>query len=250
MNTKLLQEIGLSEGETKVYLALLRLGATKTGPLAKKAEVSSSKVYKILDRLTTKGLAGYVRRGKVKYFTAMQPKRVLEYIEEKEAQLREKKELVRKLIPELELAQKMSGTQTEAVIYDGFKAVTNAFRQILDELKSGETYYVIGAGYGEVPALRPFFHNHHMQRVDKGIKVKMLANHDTKDNLVATTQKNSEVKYLPQYLITNMEIVIYKNKSLIVLWTKHPTAFLIQSDESVKSFKAYFDAFWKIAKKG
>ena len=51
MDMKILQDIGLSEGETKVYLALLRLGATKTGALAANAGVSSSKVYKILDRL-------------------------------------------------------------------------------------------------------------------------------------------------------------------------------------------------------
>ena len=53
MNSKLLEEAGLTEGESKVYLALLELGTTKTGPLIKKARVSSSKVYKILDRVLT-----------------------------------------------------------------------------------------------------------------------------------------------------------------------------------------------------
>ena len=51
MDVKLLHDIGLTDGETKVYLALISLGTTKTGPLASKAGVSSSKVYKILDRL-------------------------------------------------------------------------------------------------------------------------------------------------------------------------------------------------------
>jgi sugar-specific transcriptional regulator TrmB len=50
MDPKMLEEIGLTEGESKVYLALLKLGATKTGPLIKEADVSSSKVYKILER--------------------------------------------------------------------------------------------------------------------------------------------------------------------------------------------------------
>src|SRR3990167_7271842 len=101
MDTKILEDIGLTEGETKVYLALLRLGATKTGPLAKEARVSSSKVYKILDRLIQKGLAGYVTRGQTKYFTALEPKRILEYMEQKEQMLKEKKELVKKLVPQL-----------------------------------------------------------------------------------------------------------------------------------------------------
>ena len=86
-DTKLLEDIGLTHGETKVYLALLRLGATKTGLLAKEAGVSSSKVYKILDRLIKKGLVGHVLKGKIKHFKALEPKRIIEYMEEKEKQL-------------------------------------------------------------------------------------------------------------------------------------------------------------------
>ena len=124
MDVNLLQEIGLTEGETKVYLALIKLGETKTGQLAKEARVSSSKVYKILDRLLKKGLAGFVIKGKIKFFTPMEPKRILEYMDQKEKELKEKKELVKELIPQLELEQKMA-KKPEAVIYDGFKAVTN-----------------------------------------------------------------------------------------------------------------------------
>ena len=56
MDERLLQDIGLTNGESKVYLALLNLGETKTGELAKKSQVSSSKIYKILDRLEKKGI--------------------------------------------------------------------------------------------------------------------------------------------------------------------------------------------------
>ena len=136
MESKLLEEIGLTEGETKVYLALLRLGPTKTGQLATKAGVSSSKVYKILDRLISKGLAGHIIKGKIKYFNAMKPKRILDYIEEREKLLLDKKELVKRILPELEMEQKMAEKLTEATIYGGFKAVTNLFRSIIDEFCS------------------------------------------------------------------------------------------------------------------
>ena len=248
MDTKILEDIGLTEGETKVYLALLRMGATKTGPLAKEAQVSSSKVYKILDRLIKKGLAGHVTKGKIKYFTAMEPKRVLEYIEEREKTLQEKKDLIKKIIPQLELEQKLAGKKTEAAIYDGFKAVTNFFRGIIDELKPGEEYKVLGATYGDIPGLRAFFHNHHQKRAAKKIKLRMLANHDVKESIEKTTYKNAEIRFLPQYLITPMEIVFYKNRVFIVLWTKSPVGFLLENEEAVKSFRAYFDTFWNIAK--
>jgi len=250
MNTKIFQDIGLTEGETKVYLALLRLGQTKTGALAKKAEVSSSKVYKILDRLEKKGLAGHIIKSKVKYYNAMEPNRVLEYIEDKQTQLEAKKEQVKKILPELEMERTLAGAKTEAVIYDGLKAIYNFYRGILDELKQGEKYYVLGATYGvDLPGIRAFFHNFHKQRIQKKIIVKMLANYDTKETLVKTTNKHSEVKFLPQYLNSNMSFVFYKDKTFIFMLTREPKGFLIQSKEMVNNMKSYFDTLWKIAKK-
>ena len=123
MDVKLLHDIGLTDGETKVYLALISLGTTKTGPLASKAGVSSSKVYKILDRLIKKGLVGHATKGKVRHYSALEPKRVLNYIDEKEQELRKKREQLQKIIPELELEQKLSENKPEAVIYEGFKAI-------------------------------------------------------------------------------------------------------------------------------
>jgi len=245
---KLLEDIGLTKGEIKVYLALLRLGVSKTGPLAVTAGVSSSKVYKILDRLEKKGLAGHVMRGKIKFFTPMESRRILDLIDERQNELAAKKVLMEKMLPELE-TQWTGEHKTEATVYDGFNAVTNLFKNILDELRVGETYYVIGGGYGEgVPGLRKFFLTHHYRRKNHGIKVKMLANYDVKGNLEESTQLDSEIRFLPEYLITNMEIVFYKDRVFIAIWTREPKAFLLESTEAVKSFRKYFEALWKIAK--
>lgn len=119
----------------------------------------------------------------------------------------------------------------------------------MDELNSGEEYYVLGATYGDTPALRPYFHNHHIRRSKKRIKVKMLANYETRSNLELTTKKYAKIRYLPQHFISNMTIFVYNNKSIIAIWTKSPTAFLMEGEEVVKNFKTYFDTFWKIAKK-
>lgn len=250
MDPQLLQEIGLSPGETKVYLALISLGQTKTGPLAKKAEVSSSKVYKILDRLIQKGLAGYVTKGKIKYFSALEPKRVLDYIDQKEQELQQKRMQIEKILPQLELEQSLSGKKIEAVIYEGFKAIKNFYLNILNELKPGDTYYVLGAGYGkEKPGVKEFFQNYHTQRAKKKIRVKMLANYDVKNTIVSATALNSEIRFLPDYLITNMTIVFYKNKAFIFFLTKEPIGFLMLNEEAVKSFKVYFETLWGIAEK-
>ena len=44
MIEEILHQIGLTEGEIKVYLSLLELGSTSTGKIIKKSHISGSKV--------------------------------------------------------------------------------------------------------------------------------------------------------------------------------------------------------------
>ena len=53
----ILQRIGLTEGEIKVYLSLLEIGSATSGKVTRSCGISGSKVYEVLDRLNKKGLA-------------------------------------------------------------------------------------------------------------------------------------------------------------------------------------------------
>ena len=250
MNLKLLEEIGLTPGEVKVYLALLKIGQSSTGAITKESQVSRSKIYSILDKLAKKGLVGHLIKDNTMYFKAMEPKRIIDYMDEKNRNFNNQKEIIEKMLPELEFRQKLGKQKTDATLYEGFKAIKNFYLNILDELKSGENYYVIGATYGESKlGVKEFFENYHKQRALKKIKVKMLANYEVKDKLVKSVHSNAEIKFLPQYIISNMTIVFYKNKSFIFFLTEEPMGFLIENKEVTKGFQSYFDTFWKIAKK-
>jgi sugar-specific transcriptional regulator TrmB len=245
-----LSEIGLTKGESKVYLTLLDLGQSKIGTIAKESIVSRSKLYVILNKLTKKGLVGHSIKSKTQYFTAMEPRRILNYMDEKQQELEKQRTLAEKMISTLEIKRKINNPKTEATLYEGKKAIKNFYLSLLDELKSGETYYVIGAGYGEsLSDTKAFFQNYHTQRSDKNIKVKMLANIEEKNKLVPATLKNSEVRYLPQYLVTNIITVFYRNKTFIFFLSGEPKGFLLENETIVESYKKYFETFWKIAQK-
>ena len=51
MDETLLEKLGLTKGEIKVYLALNKLGESSIGPIGKESKVSKSKMYDILDKL-------------------------------------------------------------------------------------------------------------------------------------------------------------------------------------------------------
>ncbi|MDO8660920.1 MAG: helix-turn-helix domain-containing protein, partial [Candidatus Woesearchaeota archaeon] len=142
MNIELLESIGLTKAEIKVYLALLELGSSTTGPIVEKSHASSSKIYEILEKLMQKGLASFVIESGMKYFEAAPPSRILEYVKEKEDSLTKQRQELQNIIPELELKQKLSNHKSDATIFRGLKGVKTAHEDILKTLKSGEEYYV------------------------------------------------------------------------------------------------------------
>jgi len=87
INTEVLEKIGLTKGEIKVYFALLELGDSTIGPISKKSNVTSSKTYPILERLSKKGLITSVIKSGTTHFQAFNPNRILNYVNEKKKEL-------------------------------------------------------------------------------------------------------------------------------------------------------------------
>ena len=80
MNKEILEQIGLTKGEIKAYLALLQLGSCTTGPLEARSGVSRSKLYVILEKLEKKGFASHMDKGGVRYFQPVEPSKISDYI--------------------------------------------------------------------------------------------------------------------------------------------------------------------------
>src|SRR3989344_476843 len=143
MDLELLQEIGLTKAEIKVYLALLELGSSTTGPIIDKSGASSSKIYEILEKLMQKGLASFVIKSGTKYFEAAPPKRILEFLQEKQRRINEQTKQVESILPELELKQTLSKEKSETLVFKGMKGAETAFNDILT-LKKGEEVLALG----------------------------------------------------------------------------------------------------------
>jgi len=85
---KTLQYFGLSEYESKVYIALVSLGPAKAGAISREADIPQSKIYDILDGLVGKQLVE-VFEGRPKEFKAIAPETILKnFVKEKEEEFK------------------------------------------------------------------------------------------------------------------------------------------------------------------
>ena len=241
MNTKILEEIGLTPGEIKVYLALIGLGETTSGPIIGESKVSVSKVYSILERLSRKGLASYIVKRKTKYFKAADPRRLLSYLQEKEEILKEQEEELKKLLPELELKQNSVVTEETAQVFDGLRGIQTARERTLKIMKKGDQMWILGIARTPYDKLTAYFSDYHKRRIAKGIKCRYLYNAYAREPFGKNSEKIplSEVKYLPEGMITHAWMEIYADTVTIGINFKKSFSIVIENQEVADSFRNY-----------
>jgi len=250
MNIEPLRELGLTEGEIKVYLALTKLGETTSGPIVDESGVSVSKVYTILDRLAKKGLVSNIVKEKTKHFTPADPSRLLVYLQEKEADLQKQEEKLKKLIPMLKLEKNTAITSETAQVYEGMKGIQTARERTMEIMKKGDQMWVIGIAKTPYTGfMTPYFREYHKRRSKRGIKCRYLYNEYAKDyGEISKKIPLSKVRYMPKGKVTHSWVEIYADTVTIGINKGKSFSIVIQNQEVANSFKVYAEMLWKTSK--
>ena len=241
-----LEAIGLTEGETKAYLALLELGPSTVGPITKKAKIAYSNIYEILERLMNKGLVSFITKNKTKYFNAVSPERIAEFLEKKEEELQDKRQNLKRILPELKkLTDK--ATKVEAEIFIGNQGLASAYKKIMEESDPKDLYrFFFYFEKSKLAFADDFFLQLDKEYRQRKIRFKGLANMDfKKSSFVQIAKDYTENRYLETQ--PPMNIDIYQGKILLTDWNT-PMAILIRNKDMAGKFTDYFEEMWKTAK--
>ena len=249
MDAKTLEKFGLTEGESRVYLTLLRIGKSTIGDIIKEAHVSNSKVYNILDRLNKKGLIGVVIENNRRSFEAKSPEMLKHNIQEQEKELESKKKELINLLPSLQNIFESHEVKQQAEILQGIKGIKTFTERLLKNSKKGQTIYTMGAPIQGNEALNPYYIEWHKRRIKRGIKYKILYNNDARMYAQERTKsKITQVKVLPKELTTPVAIDFNDEEVGILVFGKNPLCFAIRNVDIVNNYKKHFELLWKQAK--
>ncbi len=228
-----LENMGFSPNEIKVYLTLNDHGSTKAGRIAKLAKIDRSSCYNALKSLTEKGLASYVMIGKVKWFQATGPKRLLDYLKEQE-------EDVKQIMPELHARHKASKIEGQVRLFKGVKGVKTIF---LDIARKGADNYVFGSE-GQFSARMPEFAKQFDRlKRENDIRTKMII----RKNRQELDTKRTDYRYIDTNVESPTVTNIYGNRIAIIIWTDEPEGIIIENKAAAKAYKGYFDFMWRHA---
>ena len=240
---KQLIELGFSDKEAGVYLALLELGPATTSEISRVAKINRTTGYDILESLVNDGLVNPLGDAKIQKYVAENPDKVIVFLENKIKQSQDKLKKAYDLLPEL-FSVFNEKEKPKIKFFEGIERVKEAFNdtlsakiEIVGYAVGTDAFTAVGQEY-----LRDYF----KRRVAKNIKVRVIAPDDP-DTLKVTARDKEEMRQsltVPRdrfYFTT--ETNIYNNKVLIVSW-KEKFAVLIESKEIADAQKKVFELAW------
>lgn len=251
METQILEEIGLTAGEIRAYLALISLGSSSTGPIAKESGVSRSKLYMILDKLEKKGFVSHVEKDGVLYFQAVEPQKIRDYLQRKEEEIKSLEKRFENFLPQLQSFYERAGRVQKVTVYQGLKGLAAAHEHTYLKLKKGEEYVSLGIPKHQPEKHHLYWKRDHERRVRTGIKCRLLFTTDTELNVLKdrNSYTGCDARYMPTGIKTPSFFAVFKDTVLISIPSDNPLAIEIISQEIADSFKLYFEEFWRKSKK-
>ena len=233
MDTQILSDLGFTNAEIKVYLALLELGSSSAGQIIEKSHLQSSVVHTTLNKLIEKGFISFVKQGQRKIYQATNPKHISEYIDTK-------KQEFEKLLPKLLEKQSSAKQISEITTFKGIKGIKELLYELLEA--EGKEHHTFGSSKESLMMGETFWHNYHKKRASKGIKAKLLFNNSLKNWVEKNKYSKTEYKFTKANFEPLTETIIRGNKIGIILWTEKPIGILINNEVAAESY----DKFWKV----
>src|SRR3989344_764697 len=244
-----LRELGFTGGEEKVYLALARLGVSSTGPIAREASVSRSKLYEILEKMIKKGIVSHFLKNKVSYFRAAPVSRIVDYLKEKERKISQQIEEFEKKVPLYANLMKNAQILQCAEVYEGIEGIKQVREIALSKMKKGEIMSYFGNPSSGHEYVLGYWDDWNKRRVEKGIHAQIIYNQDAVEyGERRNKMKLTKVKYLPKKGPTHAWIEIYGDIVAIVLKYKTPMSIIINNSFVSESFLNYFKILWSFSK--
>ncbi len=251
MDLQDLTRIGLTDGEVKLYQALLELGESTRTELAKKSGISPSKIYDVANRLLEKGIISSVKKSGVIHFSAANPSRLQDFLDQKRKEISKEEQLVSHLLPKLLEQYKKTKEATDVEVFYGWEGMETVYSDIGKMLKKGGINYIFGASMGKDYKRADVFFKKYQRRVEQaGYKIKIIFNEDVRGHKERTgyfeKSKRHEVRYLYQETFT--ELNFYDDTVLFVMLFAKPVVIRVRSKEAADSFKKFFASMWEQAK--
>ncbi len=236
MLEKYLQEIGLSEKESQVYLALLQVDNESIQDLAKRTGINRTTVYPVLETLEKKGLVSEVQVGKKVNYEAAAPERLETFVERQKVILDERSLRLKEIVPQIKSLQREKGERPIIKYFDGRDGAISAYEEFYNfkasEQKDG--YFILNSDLLAEVFSEKEFEKFRKMRSGKKISANVIYNRKDGERDFDTSDKQIHIS--GDYPIT-CDIAIVDDKVIISTLGENVSSVLLRSKDIATTFK-------------
>ena len=239
-----LERLGLSDAESRVYLAALQLGGSYVSVLAKHADVERTNCYHILKTLGEKGLISTASKDGRKYYLPESPKKLL-------TECTTRVQIAERLVPNLLALENTGSPRAPKVRYfEGQDAISDVLIASLESETEIVRYTNIKQLSDKFPDSLP---EYCAGLAARGTRTRIVSSfHPDIESFVYERFPESYLKRSLQLLYVNPrefflenEVTVYDDKvSIISLSPKEHIAVIIESQVYADTSRATFELAW------
>lgn len=241
---KKLGDLGLTDKEARVYLALLPRRNTGSSKLIRATGLHGQFVYDSLAKLEQLGLAQHIVEGGRKKFSASTPNRLLSLVEEK----RFTAQSISK-----ELQSRFAGAlEQNFEVFQGDAAFVSHQYDLLDRAEPGS---LVDAICGPSERFLAIFgaeaDDYERKRIEKGIAVRYLGA-EVQRNLLGVMEKWRKLwtfRLLPGHATGLVDTDIWADNITFNVFGNPVLCFTITSKEIAAGYREFFESLWAISTK-
>ncbi len=234
-----LQDFGLSQKETQIYLLLLPLGIVNLQEIAKRIDFPRTTVYNTLNYLVQKGLVSKIIKEGVTFFQATDPQKLVDT-------LAQRKKLVESILPELVELRKAVKESSHAEIYEGNKGL---FTVLSDVFKVNQELHYFGSYSLSLEVLKHQPEHFRTVRLERKIPARIVIEpYDEPVFHSKEYQKITEMRFVKDLKDFPCMIFIYGEKVALYTLRGDLIGIIIQNKEVAKAMKMVFEMYWLLGK--
>lgn len=235
-----LMALGLTETESRFYLAALELGPAPVRDIAAKSGITRTSAYDVYARLLEQKLVAEVGNGgRAILVTAEPPEHLLTMLEERRQKLHA-------LLPDLESLHNRSRSKPRIRFYrglDGIKTVleetiTCRSKTLLGILSMRDLYQVLGQSWMDDLVKR---------RIAAGVSLRVIRSpsNDLHSHWHDNRRELRELRFAPSDFVFNMTMYIYDEKVALISTRRENFAMTIESADFASMQTDMFEVLWR-----
>lgn len=237
MFEKYLKDIGLSDKEAAIYIALLSFDKALVTEISEKASIKRPTTYVILESLTKKGLVSESNIGKKTFYIAEPPEKLAMFVDRQIHLLEENKKSLDIVVPQLKSIQREQGEKPAVQFFDSKEGVLSSNYTTFVKKVDDEPVYIIyskdlvGDVFSEKEASEM-----RNKRISMGIKSKAI--YTSKEGEKPSDETGDRLKIDENKYPITSDITVYGDQVKIAIFGKRISGISIKSKEFADTIKS------------